>query len=156
VTSYDLGLLVHLLGVLFFFGGALVAGVVFEVARRRERPSEIALLLGVTRVGAALLGVGALLTLAAGLWLADEVDQFGKAWLQVSLGLFALALVLGGLGGQRPKRARRLARRLPQDGDEMTPELRRLLDDPLSLAANYASSALVLVILVLMVWQPGR
>jgi hypothetical protein len=38
----------------------------------------------------------------------------------------------------------------------MTPELRHLLDDPLSLSANYASSALVLVILVLMVWQPSR
>jgi hypothetical protein len=31
-----------------------------------------------------------------------------------------------------------------------------LLGDPLSLAANYTSSLLVLVILVLMVWQPGR
>jgi uncharacterized membrane protein len=156
VTSYELGLLVHLLGVLLFFGGALVAGVVFEAARRRNRPSEVALLLGVTRVGAVLVAVGALLTLGGGLWLADEVDQFGEAWLQVSLALFVLALVLGGLGGQRPKRARRLARRLAQDGDPADRELRRLLDDPLSLAANYASSALVLVILVLMVWQPGR
>jgi uncharacterized membrane protein len=156
VTSYKLGLLVHLLGMLVFFGGALVAGVVFEAARRRNRPSEVALLLGVTRVGAVLVAVGALLTLGGGLWLADEVDQFGEAWLQVSVALFVLALVLGGLGGQRPKRARRLARRLAQDGDAADRELRRMLDDPLSLAANYASSALVLVILVLMVWQPGR
>jgi uncharacterized membrane protein len=103
-----------------------------------------------------LVAVGALLTLGGGLWLADEVDQFGEAWLQVSVALFVLALVLGGLGGQRPKRARRLARRLAQDGDAADRELRRMLDDPLSLAANYASSALVLVILVLMVWQPGR
>jgi uncharacterized membrane protein len=156
VTSYEVGLLLHLLGVLLFFGGALVAGVVFEAARRRERPSEIALLLGVTRIGALLVGVGALLTLGGGLWLAGKVDQFGEEWLQLSLGLFVLALVLGGLGGQRPKRARRLAGRIAADGDEMTPELRRLLDDPLSLAANYASTGLVLAILVLMVWQPGR
>lgn len=156
MTSYELGLVVHLLGVLLFFGGALVAGVVFEAARRRDRPSEVALLLGVTRIGALLVGVGALLTLGGGLWLADEVDQFEESWLQASLVLFLLSLVLGGLGGQRPKRARRLARRLAEDGDVEAPELQRLLDDPLSLAANYASSALVLVILVLMVWQPGR
>jgi uncharacterized membrane protein len=156
VTSYEVGLLVHLLGVLFFFGGALVAGAVFEAARRRERPSEVALLLGVTRIGALLVVLGALLTLGGGLWLAGEVDQFGEAWLQVSLGLFVVAVVLGGLGGQRPKRARRLASRIAEDGDRMTSELRHLLDDPLSLAANYVSSALVLVILVLMVWQPGR
>jgi hypothetical protein len=36
------------------------------------------------------------------------------------------------------------------------PELRRLLDDPPSRVANYASTALVLVVLLLMVWQPGR
>lgn len=146
----------HLLGVLLLFGGALVAGVVFEAARRRERPGEIALLLGITRVGAILVVVGVITTLGAGFWLADQVDQFGRTWLQLSLGLFLLALVLGGLGGQRPKRARRLASRLDEEAGAMTPELRRLLDDRLSLVANYASSALILVILVLMVWQPGR
>ena len=156
MTSYEFALLVHLLGVLLFFGGALVAGVVFEAARRRDHPSEIALLLGVTRVGALLVAVGAILTVGGGLWLADEVDQYGEGWLQVSLALFVLALALGGFGGQRPKRARRLARRLAADGDVANPELRRLLDDPVSLVANYASSALVLVILLLMVWQPGR
>jgi len=156
VTSYEIGLVVHLLGVLLLFGGALVAGVIFEAARRRSRPSEVALLLGATRVGAVLVAAGALLTLGGGLWLADEVDQLGEAWLQLSLVLFVLALVLGALGGQRPKQARRLARRLAENGDAMSSELRRLLDDRLSLVANYVSSALVLVILVLMVWQPGR
>lgn len=156
VASYQIGLVVHLLGVLLFFGGALVAGVIFEAARRRSRPSEVGLLLGVTRVGALLVAVGALLTLGGGLWLAEEVDQLGEAWLQLSLVLFVLALVLGALGGQRPKQARRLARRLAENGDAMSSELRRLLDDRLSLVMNYVSSALVLVILVLMVWQPGR
>lgn len=156
MTSYELALLVHILGVLLFFGGALVAGVMFEAARRRERPSEIALLLGVSRVGALLVAAGALLTFGGGMWLAEEVDQFGATWLRASLALFLLSIVLGALGGQRPKRARRLARRSAGEGDAMSPELRRLLDDPLSLAANYASTALVLVVLVLMVWQPGR
>lgn len=156
MTSYELALLVHILGVLLFFGGALVAGVTFEAARRRERPSEIALLLGVSRVGALLVAAGALLTFGGGMWLAEEIDQFGATWLRASLALFLLSIVLGALGGQRPKRARRLARRSAGEGDAMSPELRRLLDDPLSRAANYASTALVLVILVLMVWQPGR
>jgi hypothetical protein len=156
VTAYEVALLVHLLGVLLFFGGALVTGVVFEAARRRKSPAEIALLLGVTRAGVALVALGGLLTLAGGLWLASEADQFGEAWLQASLALFGAAVVLGALGGRRPKRARRLARRLAEGSDAMTPELRALLDDPVSLAANYASTALVLGILVLMVWQPGR
>ena len=156
MTSYEIGLVLHLFGALLFFGGALVAGVAFEAARRRSRPSEVALLLGLTRVGALIVVAGAALVLGAGLWLAGEIDQFGDTWLLASLGLFATALVLGALGGQRPKRARRLAATLAGDGDEMTPELRRLLDDRLSQVANYGSSLLVVVILVLMVWQPGR
>jgi uncharacterized membrane protein len=156
VTSYEIGLTVHILGVMSFFGGALLAGVVFETARRRGRPSEVALLLGLTRTGALIVVAGAVLVFGAGLWLAGEVDQFGEAWLLTSLGLFVVALVLGALGGQRPKRARRLATRLASEGDEMTPELRLLLNDPLSTVGNYVSSLLVVVILVLMVWQPGR
>jgi len=156
VKSYEIGLAVHIFGVMIFSGGALLAGVVFEIARRRGRPSEVALLLGLTRIGALIVVAGAVLVLGAGLWLAGEVDQFGEAWLLTSLGLFAAALVLGALGGQRPKHARLLATKLADDGDEMTPELRRLLDDPLSRDANYGSSLLVVVILVLMVWQPGR
>lgn len=156
MTSYELGLLVHMVGVLLFVGGALVAGVVFEVARTRGRPSEVALLLGVTRIGAMLVVVGALLVLGGGVWLAEQLDQFGEAWLLASLGLFVATLVLGAIGGQRPKQARKLAAKLAEGGNEPTPELRRLLGDPLSLAANYTSSLLVLVILVLMVWQPGR
>jgi hypothetical protein len=74
----------------------------------------------------------------------------------VSRALFVLSLVLGALGGQRPKQARRLAVELARAGSDSSPELRRLLHDPLSRAANYASSLLVVAIVFLMVWQPGR
>ena len=156
MTSYEIGLAVHIFGVMVFSGGALLAGVVFETARRRGRPSEVALLLGLTRIGALIVVAGAVLVFGAGLWLAGEVDQFGEAWLLTSLALFVAATVFGALGGQRPKHARLVATRLADDGDQMTPELRRLLDDPPSRIANYGSSLLVVVILLLMVWQPGR
>jgi hypothetical protein len=47
----DVALFFHLLGALLFVAGIVVAGVAFEAARRRDRPGEIALLLGLTRVG---------------------------------------------------------------------------------------------------------
>jgi uncharacterized membrane protein len=156
VTRYELLLIVHILGALLFFGGALVAGVVFEEAARRERPSEVALLLRLARVGAVIVLFGATLVLGAGVWLATDIDQLGETWVVASLALFGAALVLGAAGGQRPKRARRLASELARTGAHSSSELHRLLSDPWSRAANYASSALVVVILVLMVWQPGR
>jgi uncharacterized membrane protein len=156
VTRYELLLTAHIVGAFLFFGGALVAGAAFEAASRRERPSEVALLLGLARVGAVIVLAGAVLVLGAGLWLASDIDQLGEPWLRASLALFVLALLLGALGGRRPKRARHLATELARTGTPSSSELHKLLHDTFSRAANYASSALVIAILVLMVVQPGR
>jgi hypothetical protein len=67
--------------------------------------------------------------------------------------MFAVALGLGGHGGRGPKRARILAARLAATGAGSTPELRSLLDDPLSRTVNYASLILMLAIVVLMVFK---
>lgn len=149
-------LFVHLLGALLFAAGIVVAGVAFEAARRRQRPAEIALLLGLTRVGVLLVALGGLLLLGFGIWLVELSGWgWGAAWVQAALGLFVLAMLLGGLAGQRPKQARRRAARLAEEGAPADPELRALLDDRLSLAANYASTALVVAILALMAFKPA-
>ena len=148
-------LFLHLLGVLLFVAGIVVAGVAFETARRREQPAEVALLLGLARIGALLVASGALLLFVCGLWLVDLEDVgFGTGWVQAAIALFVVALGLGGFGGQRPKQARMLATRLAQEGGQASAELRALLDDPPSRVANYASAALVPTILALMVFKP--
>jgi hypothetical protein len=150
----DVALFFHLLGVLLFAAGIVLAGTAFESARRRQRPDEIVLLLSLTRIGVLLVILGGLLLLGFGLWLVDLEDVgFDAGWVQTAIGMFAVVLVLGGLGGQRPKRARRLAAELAQEGLPLTGDLRRLLDDRLSRAANYSSAVLVLAILALMVFK---
>lgn len=152
----DLALFLHLTGALAFVAGVVVAGVAFEVARRHEAPAEIALLLGQARWGALLAVGGAGLLLVCGLWLVGLVDDvgFGTAWLDAALALFVADVLLGAFAGRRPRQARELAERLARDGETATPELRALLDDRPSLLANYASAALVLAILALMVFKP--
>ena len=151
----DVALFFHLLGALLFVAGIVVAGVAFEAARRRDRPGEIALLLGLTRVGVALVGIGALLVLGFGLWLVHLGGfGYGAGWIDAALVLYVVALGLGALGGQRPKQARRLATELAAAGAPASAELRELLADRRSLAANYAASVAVLAILALMVFQP--
>jgi uncharacterized membrane protein len=152
---YETALFLHLLGALLFVAGIVVAGVAFEAARRRSRPAEIALLLGLTRIGVLLVALGGLLLLAFGLWLVHLGRfDYGARWIDAALALYVVALALGGLGGQRPKRARRLAARLAAEGEPASDELHTLLDDPVSLLANYASAAAVLAILALMVFKP--
>jgi uncharacterized membrane protein len=152
----DAALFGHIVGAFLFVSGSVLAGIAFEAARRRSEPGEIALLLGLARIGAALVGVGMLLVLAFGLWLVHLGDWgYGAGWVDAALALFVAAAVLGGLGGQAPKRARQLAASLASAGEPKDDELRRALDDRTALAMNYASAVLVVAILVLMVWKPG-
>jgi uncharacterized membrane protein len=158
VTEAEWALLCHLAGVILLFSGLAVAAVVLAGARRRDAPAEIAALLGLTRVGVALVAGGGLVIVASGLWLLEvyaDLYSLGDGWIGGALGLLVLAFVLGAIGGQRPKRARKLAAQLTREGGAHTPELRRLLDDGLSRAFNYAAAIAMIAALVLMVWRPG-
>ena len=144
----------HMLGVLLFVSGMVLAGAAFEAARRRDSPSEIVLLLGFTRIGVVLVGIGSLVTPVFGLWLVHLGNfGYGSGWVDASIALYAAALALGGLGGRRPRQARLLAAQLALGDAPTSVELRALLNDTLSRAANYGSAAIVLTILVLMVFK---
>ncbi len=146
----------HLLGAFAFFAGAAVAGTLQLDATRRERPSEILLLLRLTRVGVLLVAAGATFTLAFGVALAEHLGYaLSQAWIQASLGLWVASMALGAYGGRTARHARYLAERLAGEGDEPSQELRALVASRPSLAASYASGLILVAIVVLMVWRPA-
>lgn len=152
----DLALFFHLLGAFLLVAGIVLAGVAFEAARRCPTTAEIALLLGLTRIGILLVAVGTLLALGFGLWLVHLGHfGYGVGWVDAALGLLLAVVVLGAVGGQRPKKARKLAARLAADGQLPSAELRTLLDDRVARALNYVSALLLVVIIALMVFKPG-
>jgi len=151
MTKENWALFFHLFGAFLLVAGVAVAGYAFEAARRRSSPTEIALLLGVARAAVPLVGLGSLLVLVFGLWLVHiESVGFDAGWVQAAIALFVVLMVLGGLGGRAPRRARELA----QAGED-TSELRRALDDRAAMAFNYGSAVIALAIIVLMVFKPG-
>ncbi|HEY3551000.1 MAG TPA: DUF2269 family protein [Gaiellaceae bacterium] len=146
----------HLLGAVTFFAGAAVVGTLQLAAIRRERPSEVYALLRLAPAGAALVGLGALLTLGFGIALAEhEGLGLSPAWIQAALGLWVASMAVGGYGGRTARQARHLAQGLAAEGDAPSNELHALLAAPIPLAASYASGVMLLAILALMVWQPG-
>ncbi len=145
----------HLLGAVSFFAGGVVVGMLQLAAIRRERPSEIYALLRLAPFGAALVGLGALLTLVFGIALAEhEGLGLSPAWIQAALALWVVSMALGAYGGRTARRARHLAARLAAEGDAPSPELGALLAARLPLWASYASGMMLVAILALMVWQP--
>jgi uncharacterized membrane protein len=152
----DVALVFHLLGAFSLVAGMIVAGVAFETARRRDTPAEIALVLGLSRGGVLLVAVGTLLVVGFGLWLVHLGNWgYGAGWVDAALGLFAVTIVLGTVGGQRPKRARELAPRLAADDAPVSAELRALHDHRPTLAANYLAALVLIAIVGLMVFKLG-
>jgi len=153
---YDLALCLHLLGAFSLVSGTVLASLGFEAARRRASCAEIALLLGLARTGAMLVIGGTLLAGGFGLWLV-ALGRWGYAtpWVDAAIGLLASVVVIGSVGGQRPKQARRLATALAAQQLAPNEELRALLGDGVARTLNYLAAAALLAIIVLMVVKPG-
>jgi uncharacterized membrane protein len=155
VTKYDWLLLVHILGAFLFLSGSIVAGLLSFAAMRRERPSEVALLLGLVRPVVVLVGIGSVVALALGIWLAKYVGYgLGEGWVVAAIVLWALSGALAGPAGTTMRHTRELAERLAQHGDHPSEELRMALRNPRALVMNTGAFALLIAILVLMVWKP--
>ena len=152
---YNVVFFFHILGVLAFVSGIVVAGVAFEAARRRVSPAEVAMLLSLSRIGAAVMGPGVLVAGVCGLWLVHLGKwHYGSFWVSGSIVLFVAALALGARGGARPRQARVLASELAAAGAAMTDELTTLLNDRAVLIQNYLSGVLVLAIIAVMCFKP--
>ena len=157
MSKYDWLLFFHVTGAFLFLGGVVVAWVLGIGAVRRQRPSEIAVLLRLAGVAAASIGLGLLLTLVFGLWLVFDLAFYDitDGWILAALVMWAVAGALGGQGGKRDKETRLYAERLAAEGDQPSAELDARVRDPVALALNVASSLLGFAILVLMIWKPG-
>jgi uncharacterized membrane protein len=84
----DVALFFHLLGALLFVAGIVLAGAAFETARVHQRPAEIVLLLGLTRIGVLLVAVGGLLLPIFGLWLVHLGHfGYGSGWVDAAIAL---------------------------------------------------------------------
>jgi uncharacterized membrane protein len=156
MDKYEWLLFLHMTGAFLFLGAAVVAVVLNVAALRRNRPSEIALLLRLIAQTTVGFIVGLLLLLVFGLWLVDNAGYgYGDGWIVASLVLFVLSNVFGALGGERAKPARELAERLAAEGDEPSAELTARLRDPIAMALDYGAALLGFAVLVLMIWKPG-
>ena len=158
MSKYDWLLFLHVTGAFFLVAGSVMAAVLLFSALRRERPSEIALFLGLIRFAVPAIGAGALLTLVFGLWLVSAAGydySYGSFWVIAAVVLWVLANAIGKVGGDRAEATRKLAVQLAGQGDAPSAELRARLRDPRTLALNYGSGLLVLLILVDMIWKPG-
>jgi uncharacterized membrane protein len=151
----DWALFLHLSGVLLFVGGSIAVTALRVLAIGRQRPSESALLLRSVRPLVPVVGAGLLLTIGAGVWLADELGvPYDSGWLQWAYGLIVWLGVVGAVAGRRDRRTRELAERVAAEGDRPSEELARRLRDPVALTLDASMLVATVAIVGLMVWRP--
>ena len=149
-------LALHVTGAFLFLGGTVTAGTFSVLAQQEERPSGVALFLGLTRFAVVLIVAGAALTLVLGLWLVHEAGHsYSQLWVIATLILLVLSSAAGRRGGEREAETRRLALRLAAEGDRPSEELRRRLRDPLTLARAWGAGLAGHAIPAPMLWKPG-
>jgi uncharacterized membrane protein len=146
----------HVSGAFLLLGGGVLAAAFNVSAQRSDRPSEIALFLGLTRIAVVAIALGALMTLVIGFWLVSDQDySFSDAWVASSLVLWFVAIWAGQTGGARDRQTRLLAEQLAAESNVATPDLRARLRNPRTLALSYGSGVVLVVVLALMIWKPG-
>lgn len=156
MTTLQWLLALHVTGAFLLLGGVVTAGAFSVLTLRRERPSEIALFLGLSRVAVVLIIAGGLLAVVLGLWLVHRGGySYGEFWIIASIVLLIVSGLAGKQGGEREAATRRLAEQLSAEGDTPSPELHASLRDPVTLALSWGAGIGVLAILVLMTWKPG-
>ena len=156
MTTYEWLLFLHVTGAFLLLGGGVVAASLNLAALRRDRPSEIVVLFGLIRIAVASIIIGTLFLFVFGLWLVHEAGySYGDGWVVSAIVLLILANAMGGIGGKRDEATAKLAADLAAQGDQPSPELRRRVHDPLSLALSYGSGLVLVGILAIMIWKPG-
>ncbi len=149
-------LFLHLVGAFLFVSGAVAAAALRLATMRRERPSEVALLLGAVRPVVPVVAFGLLLVLVFGFWLAHRLGiDLGSTWLVATFALLGWTVVVGAVAGRQDRHTRELAERLSGGGDRPSEELARRLRDPVNLALNGSLLLTTIAIVALMVWRPG-
>lgn len=151
----DWALFLHLLGVLLFVGASGAVTALRLLAAVRARPSESAVLLRAGRPLVPLVGLGLVLTVAAGAWLAHELRiPYDAGWLRWTYVLVAWLVAIGSVAGRLDRKTRELAEHVAATGDRTCGTLTRRLRDPVALTLDASMLVATLAIVALMVWRP--
>ena len=142
----------------FALVAAEVAFTIMVVALwRSDSPARVASTMPLARIGAILVGVGFAGTVVFGVWLAISLDayQLWDGWVIAALVLWAIGGFVGQKSGQGYAAGGELAQMLVAEGTTSSPELAATFGASRAFWLHVATSAVVVLLVVVMIWKPG-
>jgi uncharacterized membrane protein len=157
VSRYEWLLFFHVAGAFAVVAGLVLLTVAVIAAHRRERPSEVALVLGLARPNGPLFGGGGFVILVFGLWMVFDLDGYDitDGWILAGLGLWLLASFAGTRADQAYARVRKQAAQIAAEGDTPSSELSARLRDGRAVALHGLALLAILAAVFVMIFKPG-
>jgi len=158
VSFDDWALAAHVLSAFAYVGGIVLFWVLIVAVRRIDTPQERVRMEPIVKVGNAAVGIGAVGTIALGIWLAFSVGSYAiwDGWIIAALVLWAVSGALGQRTGVAYMLGLNKAKELEAAG-ETSPnaELLALNRTSSGVVLHSLASMAVLLLLLDMIFKPG-
>jgi H+/gluconate symporter-like permease len=158
-VSFDEWILaLHVLSAFAYIAALVLFWVLVVAVRRADTPEETIRMTPLAMIGNAAVAVGAGGTLIFGIWLALSYGDYDiwDPWIIAALVLWAVAGALGQRTGAVYMAGATKARELADAGQSgPSAELLALNRSSQGVIFHAASSVVVLLILIVMIWKPG-
>jgi hypothetical protein len=158
VSLNDWLLFLHVLSAFILVAAEVLFTFLIAWLWKRDVPSDIARVSGISRFGSGLVGVGSVGVLILGIALAFEADSYAiwDPWIVAAIVLWLAFAELGRRTGKLYDAAGARARVLVNEGrDEPNPELGAMFSSRAALGFHLASVAAVVLLLLDMFFKPG-
>jgi uncharacterized membrane protein len=158
VSLDDWLLALHVLSAFSFVAGIVLFWVLIVAVRRTDTAEGTLRMQPVAKVGNATVGIGMGGTIVFGVWLAFSVGGYDiwDPWILAALVLWFVGAAVGRQTGEAFMAGPRKAMELREAGRlEPDAELLAINRTPQGLLLHAASSLIVLLILIDMIWKPG-
>jgi uncharacterized membrane protein len=158
VSLYDWLLFLHVLSAFALVSAGVLFTFLIAALWKRDLPSDIARVSGISRFGTVLVGIGSIGVLIFGVWLAFEADSYAiwDGWIVAALILWVVVNELGRRVGKAYDAVGARARALVAEGrDAPSPELGAMFRSRKALWLHVSSLAVVVLLLLDMFFKPG-
>jgi len=158
-VSLDQWLLaLHVLSAFAYVGGVVLFWILIVVVRTIDTPEATTRMEPIVKVGNAAVGIGAIGTIALGIWLAFALDSYAiwDGWIIAALVLWAAAGAFGQRTGVAYMRGMTKAKELEAAGQTgANAELLALNRTNDGVVLHFLTSVAVLLMLLDMIFKPG-
>jgi uncharacterized membrane protein len=147
----------HLLAAFSLVGAEVIFSAQIVALWRTESTERVASFMTLSRVATAMVIAGTLGTIVFGVWLALSKDGYAlwDGWIIAAIILWALGSGLGQRSGNEYAAAATRAGELAAAGTHSSPEVAEAFGASRGFWLHVATSAVILLILVDMIWKPG-